>query len=80
MAFLACVRQRESGGNYQAVGNGYYGAYQFSISTWNATAQHAGRGDLVGVRPDHAAPADQDAMALVLLHWQGRAPWGGYCS
>jgi hypothetical protein len=79
-AFLACVRQRESGGNYSVVSSaGYYGAYQFSIGTWNSTAAHAGRGDLVGVRPDHASPADQDAMALALLHWQGRGPWGGYC-
>src|SRR5262249_51384878 len=53
MAFLACVRRRESGGNYSInTGNGYYGAYQFAISTWNATAQHAGRFDLVGLRPD----------------------------
>jgi hypothetical protein len=80
MAFLACVRQRESGGNYGAVNaGGYYGAYQFSISTWNGTASYAGRGDLVGVRPDHASPGDQDAMALTLLRWQGRGPWGGYC-
>jgi muramidase (phage lysozyme) len=76
---LACVKQRESGGNYQAVGAGYYGAYQFAPSTWDATARHAGRLDLVGVRPDRASPADQDAMALHLLQWQGRAPWGGYC-
>jgi hypothetical protein len=80
LAFLACVRQRESGGNYSInTGNGYYGAYQFSISTWNNTAQHAGRGDLVGLRPDLASPGDQDAMALHLLHWVGRGPWGGYC-
>lgn len=78
-AFLACVKQRESGGNYQAVGRGYYGAYQFAPSTWDSTARHAGRLDLVGIRPDRAAPADQDAMALHLLQWQGRGPWGGRC-
>jgi hypothetical protein len=80
-ATLACIRQRESGGNYSVVSsNGlYYGAYQFSLSTWDGTARHAGRGDLVGVKPNVAAPADQDAMALHLLHWQGLAPWGGYC-
>ena len=79
-AFLACVRQRESSGNYGAVnGAGYYGAYQFSQSTWNNTASHASRGDLVGVRPDRVAPGDQDAMALHLLQWVGRSPWGGYC-
>ena len=78
-AFLACVKQRESGGNYQAVNpsNQYFGAYQFSQATWNATANHAGRTDLINVRPDHASPADQDAMARVLYEWQGRGPWAG---
>ncbi len=80
-AFLACVKQRESGGNYSIVSsNGlWHGAYQFAISSWNATAQHAGRPDLVGVLPSQASPADQDAMALALYRWQGKAPWGGYC-
>lgn len=80
-AFLACVRQRESGGNYAIVSaNGlYYGAYQFMRSTWDNTAANAGRGDLVGVPPNQASPADQDAMALSLYRWQGKAPWGGYC-
>jgi len=78
--FLACTRQRESRGDYTAVNPvGYYGAYQFAQTTWNNTASHAGRGDLVGVRPDRVAPADQDAMALHLLHWVGKSPWGGYC-
>jgi len=77
-AFLACVRQRESGGNYRITnGAGYYGAYQFSQSTWNNTANHAGRGDLVGVNPASASPADQDAMAASLYAWQGRSPWAG---
>ena len=72
---------RESHGNYSIVSsNGvYHGAYQFSVSTWNTVAQHAGRGDLVGVLPSQASPADQDAMALALYNWQGKAPWGGYC-
>ncbi len=80
-AFLACVRQRESRGNYQVVSsNGvYHGAYQFSQSTWNATAQHAGRPDLVGVAPSQASPSDQDALALALYNWQGKSPWGGHC-
>ncbi|MFN8041288.1 MAG: transglycosylase family protein [Acidimicrobiales bacterium] len=79
MAFLACVRQRESGGNYGIdTGNGYYGAYQFAQSTWDNTARHAGRGDLVGRKPSQASPGDQDAMALHLLQWVGRSPWAGY--
>jgi cytoskeletal protein RodZ len=81
-AFLACVRQRESHNNYQAVSaNGMYrGAYQFAQSAWDATARHAGRGDLVGVPPNVASPAAQDALALNLYQWQGAKPWGGYCT
>lgn len=80
-AFLACVRQRESGGNYSvSSANGLYrGAYQFHQGTWNSTAAHAGRSDLVGVNPASASPADQDAMAAHLYGWQGSAPWGGAC-
>ncbi len=80
-AILACIRRRESGGNYSIVSaNGlYYGAYQFTLSTWDSTARHAGRGDLVGRKPNTVAPADQDALALDLLHWQGLGPWGGHC-
>ena len=78
-AFLACVVRRESGGNYQAVNgsSGAGGAYQFLQSTWNNTASHAGRPDLVGVHPSQASPADQDAMAAHLLSWYGPSPWAG---
>lgn len=81
-AFLACVRARESGGDYRIVdrsGN-YMGAYQFAQSTWDNVASRAGRGDLVGVRPNLASPADQDAIALATLALAGRSPWGGLCS
>jgi septal ring factor EnvC (AmiA/AmiB activator) len=80
-AFLACTRGRESGGNYGAVSPGgtYYGAYQFLPSTWDSTAVHAGRQDLVGVLPTHASQYDQDEMAWTLYQWQGKAPWGGRC-
>jgi hypothetical protein len=78
---LACLRQRESGGDYTLVSsNGqWYGAYQFARSTWDMTARDAGRPDLVGVAPNQAAPSDQDAMALSLLRAQGKAPWNGAC-
>lgn len=77
-AFLACVRQREGGGNYAInTGNGYYGTYQFLQSTWDATARHAGRDDLVGVHASDVSPADQDAMAFALYEWQGPSPWAG---
>lgn len=79
--FLSCVRQRESRGNYTVVNPSgpYYGAYQFLASTWNVTAHHAGRLDLVGVLPSNASPADQDEMAWSLYQWQGSGPWGGSC-
>jgi hypothetical protein len=79
--FLACVRRRESGGNYSVVSsNGlWYGAYQMTRQTWDSTARHAGRPDLVGVPPNLASPADQDQLALDLYRWQGKAPWGGVC-
>jgi hypothetical protein len=80
--FLACVRNRESGGNYSvynAGGSGAAGAYQFLPGTWYSIAEAVGRGDLVGVDPAQASPADQDAMAAALYAQQGSAPWGGSC-
>jgi hypothetical protein len=79
--FLACVRQRESGGNYQIVSsNGlYHGAYQFLQSTWNSAAGIAGRPDLVGRAPETVAPGDQDFVALMYYRAVGGGPWGGYC-
>ncbi|MFM8973092.1 MAG: transglycosylase family protein [Actinomycetota bacterium] len=79
--FLSCTRARESRGIYSIVsGDGlYHGAYQFLPSTWDATAAHAGRLDLVGVLPSRASVYDQDEMAWQLYQWQGTAPWGGRC-
>lgn len=51
--WLLKLRQCESGGNYQTnTGNGYYGAYQFSLSTW----QRLGYSGL----PSSAPPSVQD--------------------
>jgi peptidoglycan hydrolase-like protein with peptidoglycan-binding domain len=62
----ACIRQHESGGNYATnTGNGYYGAYQFSLPTWRSLGG-------VGL-PSDAPPAVQDAMAQKL---QARSGWG----
>ena len=79
--FLSCVRQRESGGNYAIVSSDglYYGAYQFLQTSWNSTANHAGRPELVGVPPNQASVYDQDDMAWDLYQWQGMGPWGGHC-
>lgn len=56
--WLAKLRQCEAGGNYQTnTGNGYYGAYQFSSSTWNSLGTGYPRADL-------APPAVQDAAIV----------------
>lgn len=55
----------ESGNNpnaYNAAGEAY-GKYQFQQGTWDAEARRAGRPDLVGVQPNQASEADQDAVA-----------------
>lgn len=78
--FLSCTRMRESGGRYDIVSSsGYYGAYQFLPSTWDTTAVHEGRLDLVGVLPSRASEFDQDETAWTLYEWQGKGPWGGRC-
>jgi hypothetical protein len=62
----ACIRSHESGGNYAInTGNGYYGAYQFSLSTWRSVG---GSG-----LPSQASPAEQDMLAQIL---QARSGWG----
>ena len=63
---LAKLRTCESGGNYQAnTGNGYYGAYQFALSTWQGLGFSG--------RPDQADAATQDAAVRKL---QARSGWG----
>ena len=78
--FLACVRQTESGDDYTAVNpSGAGGAYQIMPTTWNNTAQHIGRTDLVGIAPQYATPSDQDLVAAGLLEWQGPGEWQDGC-
>lgn len=82
-AYLQCVVQAESGGNYGAVSpNGLYmGAFQFSQATWNMAAVAAGLPNLVGVPPNLASPADQDDVAIALYALDGEQPWlGDRCS
>jgi hypothetical protein len=60
------LRMCESGGNYAIdTGNGYYGAYQFALSTWYGLG-------FSGL-PSDAAPAVQDEAAAEL---QARSGWG----
>lgn len=81
-SFLRCVVQAESGGDYQAVSptGTYMGAFQFSQSTWNEAAMLAGLPTLVGVPPDEASPAQQDALAVALYAADGSAPWYDPCT
>jgi hypothetical protein len=66
----AKLRYCEAGGDYtKNTGNGYYGAYQFSISTWNNYGGYT--------RPDLAPPAVQDAKAQLTQAARGWYPWPG---
>lgn len=67
-AWLASTRACESGGRYRtATGNGFWGAYQFTLSSWRAVG---GRG-----YPHLAPPLEQDYRAVRLLHVQGAGAW-----
>ena len=79
--YLACVKDRESRGDYAAVSpdGQFFGAYQIDQVTWNNTSVHAGLTSLYQVQPNLAAPADQDTLAMALLEWQGTSPWAGDC-
>jgi hypothetical protein len=82
-AFLTCVVQAESGGDYSVVSpNGLYmGAFQFSQPTWNTAASAAGLGLLVGVPPNEATKPEQDTVAVTLYALDGQQPWlGDRCS
>jgi hypothetical protein len=62
------LRNCESSNDYQAnTGNGFYGAYQFTLDTWQMIG---GAG-----RPDQASVAVQDAMAARL---QAVSGWGNW--
>jgi hypothetical protein len=62
------LRTCESGNNYhENTGNGYYGAYQFSRSTWHGLGFHG--------RPDLAKHAKQDRAAKKLHHESGWGAW-----
>jgi hypothetical protein len=65
---MARLRQCESSSNYRAnTGNGYYGAYQFSRSTWRSLGYPN--------RPDQNAGKTQDNAVVKLHSSQGWRPW-----
>ncbi len=64
----AALRKCESTGRYDInTGNGYYGAYQFDLSTWRSVG---GSG-----YPHQASAAEQDYRALYLYRMRGWSPW-----
>jgi hypothetical protein len=64
---MAALRICESSGDYGAnTGNGYYGAYQFSLSTWNWLGY--------GGYPHEASPWVQDEAAVALYNLTGWSP------
>src|SRR5262252_869195 len=66
--WLRSTRMCESGGNYRTqTGNGFYGAYQFTLQSWLAVGGHG--------LPSDAEPLEQDYRAVLLLHIQGRGAW-----
>lgn len=65
---FAKLRMCESSNEYSInTGNGYFGAYQFSLSTWQGLG-------LTGL-PSNATPAEQDAAAYKLYREAGWSPW-----
>jgi hypothetical protein len=65
---LAIIRSCESGGDYSInTGNGFYGAFQFTLSTW---ASVGGSG-----LPSEAPAREQDERAAQLYREQGSSPW-----
>ena len=77
--FLVCTRAHEGTYTSYNPAGPYMGAYQFLQSTWNSTANGAGRPELIGVPPHTASEYDQDDMAWALYQRAGNRPWGGRC-
>jgi len=62
------LRMCESTNRYDInTGNGYYGAYQFDLSTWRSVG---GSG-----YPNQASASEQDYRALLLYRQRGWKPW-----
>jgi hypothetical protein len=65
---LEALRWCESGNDYGIdTGNGYYGAYQFSLGTWEWLGYWG--------YPHEAPPEVQDQAALDLYYYDGWNPW-----
>ena len=65
---LEAIAACESGGNPGTnTGNGFYGKYQFTLSTWQSVG---GSGN-----PASASEAEQNKRAALLYAREGAAPW-----
>jgi transglycosylase-like protein len=65
---LEAIAACESGGDPTTdTGNGFYGKYQFTLSTWAAVG---GSGN-----PAQASEAEQDRRAAILYEQSGPSPW-----
>jgi hypothetical protein len=65
---MSAIAKCESGSNPATnTGNGYYGKYQFTLSTW----QSVGGSGL----PSNASEAEQDRRAAMLYAQKGSSPW-----
>ncbi len=65
---LEAIAACESGGNPATnTGNGFYGKYQFTLSTWQSVG---GSGN-----PAAASEAEQNQRAALLYAREGAAPW-----
>jgi hypothetical protein len=65
---LEAIAACESGGNPATdTGNGFYGKYQFTLSTW---ASVGGTGN-----PAQASEAEQNRRAALLYAREGASPW-----
>ncbi|MGH9006615.1 MAG: transglycosylase family protein [Acidimicrobiales bacterium] len=65
---VVCIRAQESGDSYsEDTGNGYYGAYQDLLSTWES---HGGTG-----LPSDAPPAVQDQVNYEIYLTGGWGQW-----
>ena len=75
-AVWGALRQCQSQGDYGFVhpSGQYFGAYQFTVATWDRLAGQRYT-HLLGVLPSDAAPEDQDRMAYYLWQESGPARW-----
>lgn len=68
----ALARLRSCEGSYSSnTGNGYYGAYQFNLSSWRSNAPAGYQ----GVLPSSAPPEAQDLAAATYYRKSGWRPW-----